>query len=448
MTARIGYLAALTSGPGDPAMLSPPRRQFPATGFPGAEPGFWQAAPGPADVDGPADPLPAGRRETDTPHRAPTAQQDGEPLLGGHEAAGQDTGPSGTGPSETAAEPDGRWLPAVASAAEPAEADSAPIQPHRARPATGRSGSLAGLPGLMPPSEPAAYSGDPGPAARAGEPLAPASAGPAAVDRPAAAVDGPIPASAAAQPSLTPAAPGPGSAPGPWSAGPPAGDPISSPAPGQEPPRRPGTSAGPVPGQAPGPGHAGQEQDYPGAAVPHAFSQLSPGHAILTEPASAEPGRAQRAAKQTGLAAPGPDYPGAAVPHALDELSDQHPAVPGRPAERSAAGAAQDDGGILRPARTVAQPPGEDAQTPHLFPAASGPPDQLTGHAVRPQPGRQAPAAPASASTSRPTLSIGTIEVTVLAPAHDPVLAARRERRQPPDRLSRDLGPHFGQGQT
>jgi len=402
MTARIGYLAALTSGPGDPAMLSPPRRQFPATGFPGAEPGFWQAAPGPADVDGPADPLPAGRRETDTPHRAPTAQQDGEPLLGGHEAAGQDTGPSGTGPSETAAEPDGRWLPAVASAAEPAEADSAPIQPHRARPATGRSGSLAGLPGLMPPSEPAAYSGDPGPAARAGEPLAPASAGPAAVDRPAAAVDGPIPASAAAQPSLTPAAPGPGSAPGPWSAGPPAGDPISSPAPGQEPPRRPGTSAGPVPGQAPGPGHAGQEQDYPGAAVPHA----------------------------------------------LDELSDQHPAVPGRPAERSAAGAAQDDGGILRPARTVAQPPGEDAQTPHLFPAASGPPDQLTGHAVRPQPGRQAPAAPASASTSRPTLSIGTIEVTVLAPAHDPVLAARRERRQPPDRLSRALGPHFGQGQT
>jgi hypothetical protein len=55
------------------------------------------------------------------------------------------------------------------------------------------------------------------------------------------------------------------------------------------------------------------------------------------------------------------------------------------------------------------------------------------------------PAAPAQS-----TLSIGTIEVTLLAPSPQPLPAAlpRREARPAPDRLSHGIGPHFGQGQT
>ena len=89
---------------------------------------------------------------------------------------------------------------------------------------------------------------------------------------------------------------------------------------------------------------------------------------------------------------------------------------------------------------------------PQQFPAAVRPPYQPDAHAAELRPQRQARtrAAPASASTLRPTLSIGTIEVTLLPPAHDPVPAgaARREPKHPPERLSRGLGPHFGQGQT
>jgi hypothetical protein len=62
------------------------------------------------------------------------------------------------------------------------------------------------------------------------------------------------------------------------------------------------------------------------------------------------------------------------------------------------------------------------------------------------QPGSTAAPAPAPSSA----LSIGTIEVTLVGPAPDPPSAstAHGETRQPPRRLSRGLGPRFGQAQT
>ncbi|MGH3124793.1 MAG: hypothetical protein ACRDOI_11090, partial [Trebonia sp.] len=53
----------------------------------------------------------------------------------------------------------------------------------------------------------------------------------------------------------------------------------------------------------------------------------------------------------------------------------------------------------------------------------------------------------AIARPSAPTLSIGTIEVTLLPPSPEPP-PARSAQREPPRRLSRGLGRRFGQGQV
>ncbi len=49
-------------------------------------------------------------------------------------------------------------------------------------------------------------------------------------------------------------------------------------------------------------------------------------------------------------------------------------------------------------------------------------------------------------SPAEPTLSIGTIEVSLLSPP--PPVPARPAQREPPERLSRGLGRRFGQGQV
>jgi len=58
--------------------------------------------------------------------------------------------------------------------------------------------------------------------------------------------------------------------------------------------------------------------------------------------------------------------------------------------------------------------------------------------------------APGPAAPAQSTLSIGTIEVTLLAPPPQPPPAAqpRRADRAAPGRLSHGIGPRFGQGQT
>lgn len=96
-----------------------------------------------------------------------------------------------------------------------------------------------------------------------------------------------------------------------------------------------------------------------------------------------------------------------------------------------------------QPGEPPAEPANNRAREP--LPAARLPALQETRF-----PADRRPAGQAAGRAETPTLSIGTIEVTLLAPPADPVPAStfHREPRQPPRRLSRGLGPRFGQGQT
>jgi hypothetical protein len=69
---------------------------------------------------------------------------------------------------------------------------------------------------------------------------------------------------------------------------------------------------------------------------------------------------------------------------------------------------------------------------------------------MAPHPQRQGRVQAAPADPSRSTLSIGTIEVTVLAPppVPPPARTSGQAARLAPDRLSCGIGPRFGQGQT
>jgi len=468
MTARIGYLSALASGPGGAAELSPPRRLFPMAGFLDTEDGFRQAPPGLADLPGP-------------PSRRAAGPPDLEPQLPSWpEAVGYVPGRPEAGTA-------GRWLSAAPMAAEPARADGpaaepvradgpgaepaedhrtadrTPAPPHRARPATGRSGSPGALPGHAPsdkePAHPSARRAGEGP----GELLPPAATGPAPEtgQHASAAMDGLGSGTLPAQPPFVPVAHVPGAAPGPQPGRQVSrGGRASSPAPDQG--QEPGAGPGNVGQSAPEAEPAKTNVEYPGAAVLRDYLRLPAERAEFTDPAAGGPRRSQRTASE-GLDGATTGFPGAAVQHAAGRLSAGHVAVPGQQAERAAAEAAREDGGTLRPAHTAAAAPDANSETPRRFPAAAQPPDQAGPHAaeLRPQaaelrPQRQvrapaaAPAAPASASTPRPTLSIGTIEVTLLPSVHDHVPAGppRGEPAHPPERLSRGLGPHFGQGQT
>jgi hypothetical protein len=468
MTARIGYLTALAPGHGGPAVLSPPRRLFPLAGFLDAEADFRDSAPpGPADPAGTADRLPGGQREVKP--QVPSWREAGGRVTGPGERA---AGPVGGGLSAafTAAEPakgDGPGAEPVRAAGpvvNPAEADgtadSTLAPSDRARPAAGRSGSPGDLPGHLPRGGEPAHVNVPRSGAGAGELLPPVIARPGAetVRQAAASADGLSSGPAPAQPSVTSGAPGPGTNPGPGTAPGPRsaraasrGTPSYAPAADQGPALRPSASLGPVRRVVLEAEPAWTVTGFPGAPVPHESQQVPAGPAVSAEPTGAELGRAQRMATKAGLARTVPGFPGATVP-AVDWLSAGHAAHPGPQAERPGAEAARDNGATLRPARTTAGVPAASSGMPQQSPAAVRPPDQPTADAAELRPRRQARASAASApaSTFRPTLSIGTIEVTLLAPAHDPVPAGavRREPKRPPERLSRGLGPHFGQGQT
>lgn len=117
-------------------------------------------------------------------------------------------------------------------------------------------------------------------------------------------------------------------------------------------------------------------------------------------------------------------------------VPDPAPRATARVAAAHATVSGRADGQPAEPANNRAREPLPAARLPALqdtrFPADRRPASQAAGRA------------------ETPTLSIGTIEVTLLAPPADPVPAStfHREPRQPPRRLSRGLGPRFGQGQT
>jgi hypothetical protein len=477
MTARIGYLTALAPGHGDSAVLSPPRRLFPPADFLDAEAGFRDLAPpGPTDPAGPAD-RPSGGQPEVKPQ-----------VPSWREAGGRDTGPG-----EHAAGPDGEGLSAAPMAAElaradgpalePAEvdrtADSTPAPPDRARPAARRSGSPGDLLGYLPRGAEPAHVTVPRSGAGADELPPPVIVGPGAetVRQASPLADGLSSGPAPMQPFVTPvasrtgpgpglgAAPGPdaafspaaalspGAAPGPRSARPASRDtPSYSPAADQGPALRPSASPGSVRRAVPEAEQDWMVTGFPGAPVLHESQHAPGGPVVRAELADAGAGRAQPPTTEAGAARMVPGFPDAAVQAAVDWLSAGHAAHPGLQAQRPAAEAGRENEATPRPARIAPGAPAASSEMPQQFPAAVRPPDRPSAHAAELRPRRQAraPAAPTSASTFRPTLSIGTIEVILLAPAHDPVPAgaARRAPRHTPERLSRGLGPHFGQGQT
>lgn len=135
------------------------------------------------------------------------------------------------------------------------------------------------------------------------------------------------------------------------------------------------------------------------------------------------------------------------------------------PAEPSSSGRQADPGQAGPGLPAVAGHLAADRQAPGQAPSREGPsgarqPFVVPGqpHLSPPAPSREMTDPPAHGSPRAPrpgaSLSIGTIEVTVLPPPAAPVprppsrpAAARPSRSQPPARLTRGYGPGFGQGQ-
>jgi hypothetical protein len=279
----------------------------------------------------------------------------------------------------------------------------------------------------QPPMTPGAPSGDAGGPAHAGHPLAADPAG---------ATSGSV---------------GHGSVPRV------AGEPWRVPRPGQPWPGRRDTGPGSAPpldaapvtatGPAAAPSAAALPAVAPSASMPRdrAAGQQPPGSASPLP--DAVPSGIPAAAPAPG---PGSRRPGAAA-----RLSPHPPAA--APLASTAVEASSPSAAPL----PAAQPPGSPAQPPDApLPAAplvglaeSSPRHsaadrtlaQLTP-AVNPASRPPGSRAEAAARPSAPTLSIETIEVTLLPPSPDPP-PARSAQREPPRRLSRGLGRRFGQGQ-
>jgi hypothetical protein len=189
---------------------------------------------------------------------------------------------------------------------------------------------------------------------------------------------------------------------------------------------------------------------HPGAPVT-ATSNSGPPSADFLLPGALADARAEASAPSAASlgdvlppVAPTPAaQPPAALLPTVRPTAAQSPAAPRPAAHRSAASppaartpsAEPPAASLAGAAETSPPPPVTDRAQGRLTPA---------GHsAARPSGNRaEAPARPSS-----PTLSIGTIEVTLLPPPRT-ATPARPARREPPQRLSRGLGRRFGQGQA
>ena len=226
-------------------------------------------------------------------------------------------------------------------------------------------------------------------------------------------------------------------------------------------PQVPGTRQPSTPGLSPllppGAGRPGAPVTATSNSGPPLADSLRPGEladarAEASAPSAVPLGDARPPATPTPAAQP----PAALLP-AVRPLAAQSPAAPRPAAHRPAASppaaprpAAQQPAASPPAPRTSSAPPpavsaagaAEMSPRPPVTDRAQG---RLTpaGHSARPPGNRaEAPARP-----SAPTLSIGTIEVTLLPPPPT-ATPARPARREPPQRLSRGLGRRFGQGQA
>ena len=506
MTARIGYLSALTgsdghlaSGDGSSAdgghsTLRPPRRLFgvpdssvPGPGFledpgltfgieapdePTPQPGAsWPGADGtgvgfagsPADRPvGPAVPEPADRLEQ-APHSAPSPAQaalerppsDAIPgqLTGGR--ASQPSPGQAPGATSTAQERAARIDAADSGRVPvPSRADTPPGETEQAYRDTDEG--LAGY--FMAPTGARAVNADLEDAGHA-PPGQPPTLSPMTVDIPAHPDVDEYPLSPQGPPQRgrTPRAPG---------------EPWRIPRLGHPQPARPGTETSGAP-------------QYGTALVPAAESPDAPpsGTAFTRarEAAQAQvpgPGQPGAAADLPPLLPPGPQFAGAWQVNASTAGSPPADALPRDALAEAAAEMLAPSDASLKVAAVIAEAPPatqSSASLPAVRPATASPPAQPADQPPAPSrtetkeltprlpaaDGAQAGSAPAgrfatrrsgsqaeaSARPPEPSLSIGTIEVTLLPPPQAPAPASPA-RREPPQRLSRGLGRRFGQGQA
>jgi hypothetical protein len=448
MTARVAYLSTLTSSAlastvasaGGHGMLRPPRRLFGSLAdqdlsFQEELPNWPDAADHQAAGMAPS-PAPAGERDTEPPGPHGTEP----PGLHGTEPSGLH-GTEPPGPPR----PVGRDLPA------PAETDISGGHPRASGDPTGiaapalRPGPAAALPGQREQAR-----------AATSEPSAARSEPSAATSEPSATSGGHSAGAGAREQAATPGGP-------PVPALPDATGPrarvsrsvpdVVRPAVSPQP-----AASGPLPAPAGPPAFAwpGLPSPPPAPVQRAAAAQRPATSGTLDPPAVTRPDRGSPPAAAavadvpgSGDAGPGP------APYAPGEARSAQPQPQPQPAPhgtgpRQAAPRAFRQGGAARTA--AASPPAGQAAGP-ASDRALEPRAAATLPAATLFPGQSAHArgrGVAPARTPSPTVSIGTIEVTVLAPPRDPqpASAAHRTPREAPGRLSRGLGPRFGQGQT
>ena len=438
MTARIGYLVALASGRRDGPLLQPPRPLFPPVGVADAELAFAQealavpepgrlpsgaapgrsaratAAPNPAPPAsrGPALTMPALPALADAPARR-LSNTDGVTKVG----AGRPT-PSGRGGSGSTAAPGpapSAWAypaPAEQAPAEQAPAEQAPAG--LATPPIGINRALATDPSVPPTHNPAD-----GAAELPGHPRV-ALTGVADGTRPGASPGhgvsvalGDGTAGHTARPGLTERAPADPATPrSSIREGPATG-------PGVPPPHNRADGTADLPGD-------------PGLAVFRTAGGARPGPASVGS-AAAPPSPAAGISGASGLVA-GPPRRQAAVQAAAAEPAGRYLQHESAPVRHDHATAGAEDRAVTAASQLAVPQPADDG-------------------AVLPPHWR---AAPGAVRTPLATLSIGTIEITVLpppvpSPAHPAAahpVPAHPAPASSPDRLSRGLGPWYGRDQA
>jgi hypothetical protein len=434
MTARIGYLSALTGSDGrlaggdgsltsgdEYATLRPPRRVFGLAGFSDAEPGFLDA-PGFTDVPGFS---PARAPDDHAPPDLPGRPARGPVLRSGRQRrsgpVSGDTSAAARGclAIDSGEEAAARSAADAGARASRAEADGAWPVPSGTPHGDGRVSAAIGQPLIPEPAGTGIGSADRGTAPRGAVPRAPGE--PWRMPR-------------RARPQQVRHGTGAPSAP-PHVAAPVTGTESSAARPGAVPPGRAtglrpggnaaGRSGDQLPSAPPGDARVAAQPQVPGSRQPNAAAKLSP----LT------------------AGAPHPGAPLASTSDSGSPLADA--LVPGAftdaGAEISALSAAP-SAAPLPVAPLAVAPLADSAESSLRHPAANR-------AQARPTPAvslaRRPPGSRAEASTrpSAPTLSIGTIEVTLLPPPPAPP-PARSAQHEPPRRLGRGLGRRFGQGQA
>ncbi|MGH3150239.1 MAG: hypothetical protein ACRDOB_05865 [Streptosporangiaceae bacterium] len=430
MTARVGYLTALASGRPAGPLLRPARRLFPPLAL--ADAGY--ASPEPLAAFRPSA-LPPG------PAAAAARQHEQADSVVVDDPAASQTAENAPGPAalETATGP---------RLTNPGAAE----QPRADLGAAGHAGGTPprvaiGRPAATEPNQPptrtppaSSQMTDPGAAkparsrARAAE-QAGAAPPPAALGRPSA--GGPDEPSVPGHPASVTAPPeAPSAAPAGHQSTPPTGHQSAASA---------GTAAqaGSPVRSASGPGAAsGLAADTPGRSGPFGLSAVrsrreAAGAAVAAEPGAASPG-----------------YRGAEVEHDRSPAGQAGPADHARSADRAGPAGLERSADLPGPASrkepaeraavTVAQAERAASQPAPARPLAAPPDREVIG-----LPPRRREEAPSSGE--RATLSIGTVEITVLPPREQKSSAPPGPRRTapagPPERLSRGLGPWFGRDQ-